>query len=200
MQNNRHTPTTCNAYSLATCFCLILALCYSNSSQADIYKTTLPDGSIKYSDAPEDNHNLSSKKVDETEVTSVGFPEQQKAKQDRKKPTEQPAPKLKEIPYNQLNIDYPLDGEIFHNIGGELTVNLSITPWLKKGHKYVVRLDGSIAGGPSSRNSIAISNVYRGEHTLTAEIINQQGKRVISSKPIKIVVHQRSAIKANIEK
>jgi hypothetical protein len=98
-----------------------------------------------------------------------------------------------EVSYNSLEISSPQEAETIWNTGGQITVKVSLTPGLEMGHQIRLYMDGQqLADLPPRSNSVQLSDVPRGEHQLTAEILDENGKPLISSPVRNFMYHQTS--------
>lgn len=94
-------------------------------------------------------------------------------------------------PYESLRVVRPAEQSTYRNIGGQLPVTLSLSPALKPGHKLRVYFDGQpIANWPERLLSFTLTDVYRGEHNLRAEVIGVDGETIVASDPVTFFVHQ----------
>lgn len=97
------------------------------------------------------------------------------------------------VTYSELRIVSPESEETLWNIGGELDVQLSISPGLAPGHQLRVYLDGSrVEDVPQGRSQFTLGEVFRGEHTLRAAIVDENGEELVSSDPVVFYVQQAS--------
>jgi hypothetical protein len=94
--------------------------------------------------------------------------------------------------YSGLGIVSPQPGETLTNTGTAMTVELASTPALQPAHRVVLDLDGERLPISSSNLSITLSNVVRGEHTLSAAIIGADGTELARSSPVNFSMRQRS--------
>ena len=158
---------------------LIGILAVSTALADDAWKWTDDEGVVHYSDVPVDGAeqvNLSgySKKTgarisNSTELTR------------REEPPE-------EFEYETLAITSPAAEQTLWNIEGSLPVSISLSPNLLRGHRIRVTFDGSAQD--ISGTSLTISEVYRGVHSLHAEVIDATGRVVSRSDPIRFYVQQ----------
>jgi hypothetical protein len=111
-------------------------------------------------------------------------------------PRRQPAPREaaeSASPYSRVAIISPAAGEMFWNIGGQLTVQLGLEPQLISGHELRMFLDGNrVEGVPQGPVQFTIGEVWRGEHTLRAAIFDSGGRELASSEAITFYVQQTS--------
>lgn len=95
--------------------------------------------------------------------------------------------------YQTLEIVRPQLGETLWNIGSVLTVSMRSSPALQSGHRVQLLYDGQRrADLVSDSLDIVVNNVYRGEHTLQAEIIDANGEVVMQSRTKRFYVQQSS--------
>lgn len=95
--------------------------------------------------------------------------------------------------YSRLSIVAPTAGETLWNIGGELNVQLALEPQLASGHELQLYLNGErVEGIPQGVAQFTIGNVFRGENTLRASIVDAQGRELVSSGAVVFYVQQTS--------
>ena len=95
--------------------------------------------------------------------------------------------------YEELSIQSPAQDEVLWNIEGQLDVTARVEPSLRPGHQLQVLLDGrSVAILPPGSSQTRLSEVFRGTHTLAVEILDEAGKPLMRSVPVKFAVRQTS--------
>jgi hypothetical protein len=100
--------------------------------------------------------------------------------------------------YSRLSIVSPSEGETLWNIGGELNVQIALEPLLASGHQLRIFLDGSqVEGVPQGATQFTIGEVFRGERTLRASIVDAQGRELVSSETVTFFVQQTSVLNPN---
>jgi hypothetical protein len=92
--------------------------------------------------------------------------------------------------YESLSVASPAAEQTLWNIEGVLNVSLSLNPALQSGHRVRVYFDGTPQMG--SGTSFQLEGVYRGQHNLQAEVIDQAGKLMIRSEPSRFYVQQNA--------
>ena len=93
--------------------------------------------------------------------------------------------------YRSFAVTSPTSEETLWNIGGNLNVNLSLQPALQPGHQIRVYLDGKSRGITAS-TSMRLTDVYRGTHQVSAEVVDQTGRALIQAQPVSFYVKQTS--------
>lgn len=94
--------------------------------------------------------------------------------------------------YETLEIASPAQEEVLWNIEGQLRVSLRLSPALQPGHDLRLYLDGTLQDLPAGSTEAQLKDVFRGVHTLKAEVVNESGQVLISSQPTTFVVRQTS--------
>jgi hypothetical protein len=100
--------------------------------------------------------------------------------------------------YSQLAISSPAPQATLWNIGGELTVDVIVGPRLQQGHRLGLIYDGTLLNlPPTSGTSFSISDVFRGQHTVQAVILDSRNAQVLRSAPVQFMVQQTSLLNPN---
>ncbi|MGB0867795.1 MAG: hypothetical protein ACPGSC_14885, partial [Granulosicoccaceae bacterium] len=101
---------------------------------------------------------------------------------ERKKPKAEQA-------YKSLRVISPTSGSS-RWVGGELTVELAVSPPLQPEHVISLRVDGrEVAVGPELQ--MVMPGIERGGHTLRAAVLDvNTGKQLIVSKQVKFQIHR----------
>jgi len=143
------------------------------------------DGIVHYSDRPRpgaeriilpepnSSRSLSHTRKDSNQATADG---------------EEPAADQGPFRYESLAISTPASEQTLWNIEGVLSVALALNPALRPGHQVRAYLDGSprMVGG----TTFQLEEVWRGSHNLQAEVLDETGKLMIRSDPIRFYVQQ----------
>lgn len=87
------------------------------------------------------------------------------------------------VRYESLAIDTPTEEQTFFGADGVVPIQVSSNPELADGDTLVIYLDGKPADAPENSYQVTLSGVERGEHVLTASILDSQGKAKIDSAP-----------------
>ena len=95
--------------------------------------------------------------------------------------------------YRSLQILSPAQEEVLWNIEGQLRVSVQVTPGLLPGHSLRLYLDnGLVAELPPGASETQLQNVFRGVHTLKAEVADPSGRTLASSPAVTFAVRQTS--------
>ena len=90
-----------------------------------------------------------------------------------KPPEEQPL-----FHYDLLRILVPEPDATIRSNAGEIIVSVTNEPRLQPGHRYRLLLDGQPTAAPGFSPVFPLSNIDRGSHNLSVEIIDEQGRTV----------------------
>ena len=99
--------------------------------------------------------------------------------------------------YAQLAISSPVAGETLWNIEGNLSVDVTVTPRVAQGHRLVLIVDGAQLPLQPSGTSFTVTEIYRGQHTVQAAILDLAGNAVLRSAPVQFTVQQPSLLNPN---
>jgi uncharacterized protein DUF4124 len=146
----------------------ILVLYVSNLSAETVYKTVDEDGKVIFTDKPSED----SEEIKINDLETIKNPNPGKFRPSEKQPEEP------EDYYNSLVITSPKDGEAIRSNIGNVSISLSLSPSLEGGHRIVILLDGKEVG---TGTGVSLQNVDRGTHTITANVIDAEGKKIIST-------------------
>ena len=92
--------------------------------------------------------------------------------------------------YQSLSFTEPAAEQTLWNIGGTLTVRLSLQPSLRSGDRLRLYFDGEAR--TVNGLQVQLDEVWRGTHNLQAEVLNANGELMIRSDPIRFYVQQTS--------
>ncbi len=165
-----------SVFSLLLCSAFGLIVSSSNL-QADIFKTTDEQGNVSFSDESTER----SEKIELGPINTQPFPKGST----RPKPKKQVAKPPK---YEQVSIVSPQPETTIPPGITAITVAITTSPILHPQHVVQIMMNGAPKGTPRHSLSFEINDLYRGEHSIQANILDQQGKLITSSKPIKVYV------------
>lgn len=160
-------------------FILLLLLSTSTFAATTVYKVKNPDGSVSYSDQPNN----------EAEVLQV-----------------EPVPTVPSVPvdrsgyntptqdvktaatYRSFSILSPTQDQAFQSPEGSIEIRLALEPALQESHTLDYWLDGSLYQSTSSL-ALQLNNLDRGTHVLEVKIIDKAGQ-VIDSRNSSFTIHR----------
>ena len=100
-------------------------------------------------------------------------------------------------PYQSLEVVSPAEQETLWNIGGTLTVQVSILPSFAPGHRYDLAYDGRRLNLNTTSAVVRLPDVFRGQHTLQIVVIDGAGQEVTRSANRTFYVQQTSVQNPN---
>jgi hypothetical protein len=166
---------------------ILLGLLASGSVLAQAYTWTDEDGVVHYSDRPQPG----AKAVD---LGKYSAPQGHSL---ARKPLPRRAvdddADSSTFSYERLAVASPAAEQTLWNIGAVLNVSLALSPGLQRGHRVRVYFDGT----PQDVEGLSfqLQEVYRGEHNLQAEILDETGNVLIRSQPSRFYVQQTSVLR-----
>ncbi|WP_459742695.1 DUF4124 domain-containing protein [Pseudomonas sp. 3A(2025)] len=146
-----------------------MTLASSSLMAADIYTYTDAQGNQVFTDQPHKN----ARRVDVAPTNNMtGTPPTRSVKLSPASPARvKPAAR-----YELLRILVPEPDATLRNMEGNLIVTVSSDPALQEGHAYRLLLDGQPVGEPGRSPVFPLSNIDRGTHQLSVEILDQNGQ------------------------
>lgn len=156
---------------LAISLCLLFGV--SQSVLAEVYTYVDADGNRVFTDQPHRN----AKRVDIAPTNRVDQPTKAASRASKSKPAASPI-----FHYQLLRILAPEPDSTIRDIEGNLNVTVSNDPELQPGHVYRLLLDSKPYGEPTRSPVFPLTNIDRGTHQLSVEIIDPYG-RVLERTP-----------------
>lgn len=171
----------------------VFLLCLAGAAAGQVYKWVDENGVTHYSDQPMPG----AEQIDLPRSTTTPRPAQRPAgssagtqSQAAAASAEQarPAP----FSYESISFTNPAPEQTLWNIGGVLSVSLNVQPGLQDGHRVRVYFDGELT--EATGQSFEIQEVWRGTHNLQAEVVDETGRVMIRSEPMRFYVQQTSIL------
>ncbi|MGE6388611.1 DUF4124 domain-containing protein [Pseudomonas sp. NPDC078416] len=156
---------------LAVALCLLFSV--SQTALAQVYTYIDANGNRVFTDQPHRN----AKKVDIAPTNRVDQPTKAPTRASKAKPAASPI-----FHYQLLRILAPEPDSTIRDIEGNLNVTVSNEPELQPDHLYRLLLDSKPYGEPTRSPVFPLTNIDRGTHQLSVEIIDQYG-RVLERTP-----------------
>lgn len=95
--------------------------------------------------------------------------------------------------YDSLTIQSPGQDETLWNIEGQLTIAAAVRPDLQPDHTLQVYLDGqALPPADPGATTLTVSEVYRGQHSLRAVILDSAGAVLAESPTVNFYVRQNA--------
>ena len=161
-------------------FCIALILLTPVS--AGVYRTLDEDGNVIFTDKP--SPDAEEIKIDKVQTIPAGA--------DDFKYT--PPEKSAESVYTKLDVVSPENGQVFTGNTGDVTVSVLIEPALNTGigDRLILTMDGQ-KEADSTSTSFSFTNLDRGTHTITVDVVNKDGKSLKSSTPTSFTIKRTVA-------
>jgi len=162
---------------------LLIMFLLAGSAHAEVYKSTNAAGEVVYSDTR-------TKGAEAMKLPAL--------------PTYTPPPvtpsistkaePVEKVVYEECVFLKPEDDATIRNNQGIINAELKLTPALrsKRNHRVQFYLDGEAYGEPGSSIRTTMSNVDRGEHSLTASVLDANGDSLISADPVIVHLHRET--------
>jgi hypothetical protein len=151
-------------------FLLMLMLAVGAAQAGKVYKYTLSNGDVVYSDKPPPADQAEEVKLEPLQGFSLPAPP---PLEDSTAKAEEPVP----VGYTEFKVTSPINDQTIRDNGGNVSVILSLTPGLQGGHSIEVMMDGQSIGSGSG-TSVTLTEVDRGTHTVQASIKDNAGKEI----------------------
>ncbi|WP_455198339.1 DUF4124 domain-containing protein [Kaarinaea lacus] len=168
--------------SLLACFLVSGALI--TSANAGVYKRVNPDGSVEFTDIP---NEVGQKPVEVTPPSSYKPPRLPPPK------AEVPAgtPESAAVSYESVAITSPANDATVRDNAGNITVTVTSKPALHKDHTFVLMMDGKQVG-KGTKGKFQLNNIDRGSHGFHVQISDDKGKMLMQSQPVTVHLHRAS--------
>ncbi len=152
---------------------LLVFLALPLVTTAAIYRFYDENGNVVFADQPGPGAEEIEKKDIQTIKTNKARPTT------KLKNTDQDKTKFS---YTEFRISKPENDATIRDNNGDVNVDITIKPQLrtKLKHKIVLLLDGKPVSEPGTATAFALHNIDRGQHTLSAKVIDKEGKTIIS--------------------
>ena len=135
-----------------------------------VYKTVDESGNIIFTDRPSKN----AEEIKLQELQTIKNPNPAKHTPRSKQPED------KGSAYKTFLIANPENGLGLRSNSGNVTISLTLEPPLRAGHVIIVTMDGKqVSNGPAA--SVSLQNQERGSHSLSASVVDANGKQIIST-------------------
>ena len=157
---------------------LILLVLACATASAQIFRRTGPDGQVYFSDQP----GPDAERIDVTPAQTISLPPVPEQTETAAAATQGDAT----VAYTGFSITSPTSDQGVRANDGSVTIHLSLQPALLPGHSIVLNVDGE--DGESSNSSsgliIELNNLSRGQHTVMATVVDEDGKVLIKTEPV----------------
>ena len=163
---------------------MLMLMVAATATEARVYKWVMPDGTVKYSDRPQEKDAEEVKLPPLVTYTPTPVPEKSEgAAESTAAPTAGA--------YESFSISSPANESAVRDNGGNLTLNFSVVPTLEKGHAIDIFMDGR-KFGQSNLPIVTLTNVSRGTHEIYGAIVDESGAEIARTEPISVTLQRAS--------
>lgn len=164
-------------------------------SAGEIYRWVDEEGIVHYSDRPREGAEL----IVLREAQTYSRPSPTAGQVAPEAPKNRPETASQEAAaYSSIEIVSPKQEEVLWNIGGELSVSLRARPRIRSGHSVVLVMDGKdVQQLPNGQLQTRLADVFRGTHSLRADVRDRSGNTVATSDTVQFTVQQTSTQNPN---
>jgi hypothetical protein len=165
---------------------LILLVLLACQAHADIYKSINSDGEVVYSDtATKGAEKLKMQPLPTYTPPALPAPAIKAGQTQEKKDF-----------YQTFVIVSPENEETIRNNLGILNIEARLDPVLqaRRNHRVQFFLNGKPYGAPVGKTNLTISNLDRGEYTLSATVVDAEGNALISTGDVVLFMKRHSIL------
>ena len=161
---------------------LILLVFACATVSAEVFKRIGPDGQVYFSDQP----GPDAERVDVTPVQTISLPPVPEQTETVAAVTQGDAT----VAYTEFSITSPIIDQGVRANDGNVTIHLSLQPALQSGHMIILNVDGEDGESTNSSSGLMIelNNLSRGQHTVMATAVDEDGKVLIKTEPVSFQV------------
>ena len=155
---------------------LLVFVCATANSQ--IFRRIGPDGQVYFSDQP----GPDAEPVDVSPAQTINLPSVPEQTETAAAETQGDAT----VAYTEFSITSPTSDQGVRANDGNVTVHLSLQPALQSGHMIVLNVDGEDGKSINSSSGLMVelNNLSRGQHTVMATVIDEDGNILIKTEPV----------------
>jgi len=170
----------------------ILLAVVSTAACAEVYRWVDETGQIHYSDRPHAGAETVTLPHAQT-FPAPRSPQRRVVVPPTEGPSAAPGRQPAATGYRSVSIVSPKNQEVLWNVGEGVRVTVATEPSLRRGHVLVIYLDDEVVARLTGNDrETELTQVYRGEHSLQAEVRDSGGALVTGSEPVTFMVQQTS--------
>ena len=159
---------------------LLVFVCATANSQ--IFRRIGPDGQVYFSDQP----GPDAERVDVNPAQTISLPPVPEQTETVTAETQDDVT----VAYTEFSIISPTSDQGVRANDGSVTVHLSLQPVLQSDHMIVLNVDGEDGESTNSSSGLIIelNNLSRGQHTVMATVVDEDGNALIKTAPVSFQV------------
>lgn len=93
--------------------------------------------------------------------------------------------------YKNFEMTFPVNQQTFHN-QRRIIVSFDVQPGLRSGDTIQLFVDGQPYGPPQASTNLLLDNLDRGEHTVSAQLLDRNGRAIFTLDDRTIYIHYAS--------
>lgn len=148
---------------------MLIGLLLALPASAQVFTYIDAQGNRVFTDQPRPGN---AKRVPLATSNRMAVPDSAPARS-AKKPEQKPL-----FHYDLLRILVPEPDATVRSTAGEIIVSITSEPGLQKGHRYRLLLDGQPTAEPGISPVFPLTNIDRGTHQLSVEVLDEHGRTV----------------------
>lgn len=148
---------------------MLIGLLLALPASAQVFTYIDAQGNRVFTDQPRPGN---AKRVPLATSNRMAVPDSAPARS-AKKPEQKPL-----LHYDLLRILVPEPDATVRSTAGEIIVSITSEPGLQKGHRYRLLLDGQPTAEPGISPVFPLTNIDRGTHQLSVEVLDEHGRTV----------------------
>ena len=163
----------------------LFLLIASTAAHAEVYKSINADGEVVYSDQP----TRGAERIKMPDLPSY-TPQPKRTLSRSTRVSDQ------QIHYEHFTLSSPDNEATVRNNLGSVQIATALTPALMSslGHSIQYYLDGVAYGAAIDSTTLTLTNVDRGEHRLSASVLDASGKVLISTSETTVFIKRNSKL------
>lgn len=178
-------------YCIALCIGLLASFCFADT----IYQQTDSQGNVTYTDSPSSHSKAIVIPSSDSSLSTTSSSTSSSTSSTSSAVSATATPDTSvgassdtdHVPYTAMSMTTPVDQETFQN-QRLIPVTVALEPALQKGDKVQLYVDNAIYGAPVDGVNLAINQLDRGSHTVSAVVIDKNKAALKSTKTITIFV------------
>ncbi len=167
-------------------FLVAVALLLALPAQAEVYRIVNPDGSITFTDQPQQGAEaVKLPPVSTYPAPRVSAPVQASSGQDGESA---------DASYSSFVVAAPAPETTIRDNQGNVSMQIRVEPALQveRGHRIQFMVDGVDQGEPSASAGVTFQNMDRGSHSLSARLIDAEGTTLMTAPAVTVFVRRAS--------
>ena len=171
--------------------CLLAFASHAQEAKKELWKWTDANGVVHYSDVPGPGATKVDLHVTEAATAPAVAPTPAPASA-KAVPAKPPAAAT--VNYTSLEIWQPESGASFFEADATVNVRIRSEPGVSTDDRLLLFLDGKLVDGSENAIDYSLANLERGAHSVTAQVIDVNGKEKIRSQPVVFHIKQVTTI------